>query len=186
MTIFSERDPSAIKWKDCGVEYVAECIGVFEEVDKSHIEGEAQRVLIDAPSKSAPMFVMGVNHEECKQEMRIISNASCTTNWLAPIAKVLDDSFGIEEWLMTTMHAATANQLSADGPTKKKGAWRIGRAYNIIPATTVAAAIGKVIPALNKKLNVMACRVPVVDRSVVDLTVKLNEDGAYECYGFLF
>ena len=129
MTIFSERDPSAIKWKDCGVLYVAECTGVFKEVDKAeaHIKGGgAQRVLISAPSKSAPMFVMGVNEGEYKKEMKIISNASCTTNCLAPIAKVLNDSFGIEEGLMTTIHAVTANQLTVDGPTKKKGAWRIG------------------------------------------------------------
>ena len=136
-------------------------------------------MIISAPSKTAPMFVMGVNHTKFdKNNDFIISNASCTTNCLAPIAKVLDDNFGIVQGLMTTIHAVTANQLTVDGPTKKRGAWRLGRsAYtNIIPATTGAAtAIGKVIPKLNKKLNGMAFRVPITDGSVVDLTVQLKQ-----------
>lgn len=186
IAIFSERDPANIKWSDYGANYCAECTGIFKEVDKAdaHIKGGGvSRVIISAPSKSAPMFVMGVNHTDYKKEDTIISNASCTTNCLGPVAKVLNDKFGIEEGLMTTIHAATANQLTVDGPTRKKGQWRMGRCAfnNIIPASTGAAtAIGKVIPELNGKLNGFAFRVPVPDGSVVDLTAKLAKDATYD------
>lgn len=179
IAVHQERNPADIKWSEQKVDYVAECTGIFKEVDKAkvHIEsGGARRVVISAPSKTAPMFVVGVNDGEYdKDKDTIISNASCTTNCLAPVAKVIHDKFGIEEGLMTTIHAATANQMTVDGPSKKKTEWRMGRAAfsNIIPATTGAAkAIGKVIKDLNGKLNGMAFRVPVVDGSVVDLTVK--------------
>lgn len=184
--IYQERDPAKIKWAQEGAVYVAECTGIFKEVDsaEAHIKGGgAKKVVISAPSKTAPMIVMGVNNDTLSKDCTIFSNASCTTNCLAPICKVLNDKWGIEEGLMTTIHAATANQLTVDGPTRKKGAWRLGRSSfgNIIPATTgAAAAIGKVIPALNKKMNGMAFRVPTADGSVVDLTVKLNADAAYD------
>jgi len=181
--VYSERDPGAIPWAECKVDYVAECTGIFKEVDKAqvHLDGDkARRVLISAPSKTAPMFVVGVNEKEFNKDTdTIISNASCTTNCLAPIAKVLDDTFGIDEGLMTTIHAVTANQMTVDGPSRKKTEWRMGRAgfINIIPATTGAAkAVGKVIPKLNGKLTGMAFRVPTVTGSVVDLVVKLNND----------
>jgi glyceraldehyde 3-phosphate dehydrogenase len=182
---FNERDPEKIKWKDCGVQYVVESTGIFKDIANctKHINAGAKRVVISAPSKTAPMFCMGVNHKKLKKEDRVISNASCTTNCLAPVAKVLQDNWGIEEGLMTTIHAATGNQPSVDAPTKKKGAWRLGRSVfgNIIPATTGAAqAIGKVIPELNKKLNGMAFRVPTADGSVVDLTCRLKSDATMD------
>lgn len=182
IAVFQERDPSKIPWGSTGVQYVAECTGIFKEVDKAtaHLEGGAQRVIVSAPSKTAPMFVMGVNESKYDPSMKIISNASCTTNCLAPIAKVINDAFGIEEGIMTTVHAVTATQKTVDGPSSK---WRSGRGgfQNIIPATTgAAAAVGKVLPELNGILTGMAFRVPVPDGSVVDLTVKLKNDATYE------
>jgi glyceraldehyde 3-phosphate dehydrogenase len=178
-----ERDPANIPWAKQGAVYVAECTGIFTEKDsaKAHMKGGAQKVFISAPSKSAPMFCMNVNTDELDVKEEVFSNASCTTNCLAPVAKVLNDSYGIEEGLMTTVHAVTATQPSVDGPHKKD--WRSGRAAynNIIPASTGAAkAIGSVIKSLNGKLNGMAFRVPVVDASVVDLTVILKKDATYE------
>jgi len=184
IAVFQERDPSNIPWKKCGVVYVAECTGIFKEKDTAikHINGgKAEKVFISAPSKTAPMFCMNVNTDELDVKENIISNASCTTNCLAPICKVLDDNFGIEQGLMTTVHAVTATQATVDGPSKKD--YRLGRGAfsNIIPASTGAAkAIGKVMPKLNGKLNGMAFRVPVVNGSVVDLTVTLNKETNYE------
>ena len=179
----NRRDPSKIPWTSAGVDYVADCTGVFKEVDaaKAHLDAGAKRVLISAPSKTAPMFVMGVNESDLKEDMRVISNASCTTNCLAPISKVLNDAFGIESGLMTTIHAVTITQNAIDGISKKD--WRTGRgAYqNIIPSTTGAAkAVGKVLPAVAGKLTGMAFRVPVPNGSVVDLTVLLQKDAKYE------
>ena len=181
--ITAERDPKNLKWDEVGAEIVAECTGIFTTLDmaQSHIDGGAKKVVISAPSKDAPMFVMGVNHKNVKATDTIISNASCTTNCLAPIAKVLDDAFGIDEALMTTVHATTATQLTVDGPSKKD--YRGGRSalLNIIPASTGAAkAVTKVIPALEGKLTGMAFRVPTADVSVVDLTVKLEKETSYE------
>lgn len=181
--ITAERDPKNIKWDAVGAEIVAECTGIFTtlEMAQYHIDGGAKKVVISAPSKDAPMFVMGVNHKEVKASDKIVSNASCTTNCLAPMAKVLNDSFGIEEALMTTVHATTATQMTVDGPSKKD--WRGGRSamLNIIPASTGAAkAVTKVIPALEGKLTGMAFRVPTADVSVVDLTVRLQKDTSYE------
>jgi len=181
--ITAERDPKNLKWDAVGAEIVAECTGIFTTLDmaQSHIDGGAKKVVISAPSKDAPMFVMGVNHKDVKATDTIISNASCTTNCLAPIAKVLDDAFGIDEALMTTVHATTATQLTVDGPSKKD--YRGGRSalLNIIPASTGAAkAVTKVIPALDGKLTGMAFRVPTADVSVVDLTVKLEKETSYE------
>ena len=181
--ITAERDPKNLKWDEVGAEIVAECTGIFTTLDmaQSHIDGGAKKVVISAPSKDAPMFVMGVNHKDVKATDTIISNASCTTNCLAPIAKVLDDAFGIDEALMTTVHATTATQLTVDGPSKKD--YRGGRSalLNIIPASTGAAkAVTKVIPALEGKLTGMAFRVPTADVSVVDLTVKLEKETSYE------
>ncbi|MBN8642759.1 MAG: type I glyceraldehyde-3-phosphate dehydrogenase [Flavobacteriales bacterium] len=183
--VTAERDPKLIKWddKDVDVEVVAECTGIFTtlETAQAHIDGGAKKVVISAPSADAPMFVMGVNHTEVKPTDTIVSNASCTTNCLAPLAKVINDNFGIVEGLMTTVHATTATQLTADGPSRKD--WRGGRAasVNIIPSSTGAAkAVGKVIPALNGKLTGMSFRVPTVDVSVVDLTVKLAKETSYE------
>ncbi|NDV42613.1 type I glyceraldehyde-3-phosphate dehydrogenase [Flagellimonas sediminis] len=181
--ITAERDPKNLKWDEVGAEIVAECTGIFTTLDmaQSHIDGGAKKVVISAPSKDAPMFVMGVNHKEVKPTDTIISNASCTTNCLAPIAKVLNDEFGIEEALMTTVHATTATQLTVDGPSRKD--FRGGRSalLNIIPAATGAAkAVTKVIPALEGKLTGMAFRVPTADVSVVDLTVKLKKETSYE------
>src|SRR6218665_1198854 len=180
-----ERDPKLIKWddKDVDVEVVAECTGFFTTVEtaKAHIDGGAKKVIISAPSADAPMFVMGVNHTEAKATDTVVSNASCTTNALAPLAKVINDNFGIVEGLMTTVHASTSTQMVADGPSKKD--WRGGRAasVNIIPSSTGAAkAVGKVIPALNGKLTGMSFRVPTVDVSVVDLTVKVAKETSYE------
>jgi glyceraldehyde 3-phosphate dehydrogenase len=180
--IFQERDPSAIAWADAGATYVCECTGIFREVEKAglHMKGGAKKVFISAPSKTAPMYCVGVNTADIDSKQPIMSNASCTTNCLAPLAKILNDNFGIEEGLMTTVHAVTATQNSIDGPNKK---WRAGRgAYqNIIPSSTGAAiAIGKVIPELNGKLNGMCFRVPVACGSVVDLTVKLQKETTYD------
>jgi len=181
--ITAERDPKNLKWDAVGAEIVAECTGIFTTLDmaQSHIDGGAKKVVISAPSKDAPMFVMGVNHKDVKATDTIISNASCTTNCLAPIAKVLNDEFGIAEALMTTVHATTATQLTVDGPSKKD--YRGGRSalLNIIPASTGAAkAVTKVIPSLEGKLTGMAFRVPTADVSVVDLTVKLEKDTSYD------
>ena len=181
--ITAERDPKSIKWDAVGAEVVAECTGIFTTLETAqyHIDGGAKKVVISAPSKDAPMFVMGVNHKDVKSTDTIVSNASCTTNCLAPLAKVLHDNFGIEEALMTTVHATTATQMTVDGPSKKD--WRGGRSamLNIIPASTGAAkAVTKVIPALEGKLTGMAFRVPTADVSVVDLTVKLEKETSYE------
>lgn len=181
--ITAERDPRNLKWDEVGATVVAECTGIFTTLDmaQQHIEGGAKKVVISAPSKDAPMFVMGVNHNDVKTTDMIVSNASCTTNCLAPLAKVLNDNFGIEEALMTTVHATTATQMTVDGPSRKD--YRGGRSalLNIIPAATGAAkAVTKVIPALEGKLTGMAFRVPNADVSVVDLTVKLSKETSYE------
>ncbi|MEN1784155.1 MAG: type I glyceraldehyde-3-phosphate dehydrogenase [Bacteroidota bacterium] len=181
--ITAERDPQKLKWDEVGATIVAECTGIFTTLDKAqlHIDGGAKKVVISAPSKDAPMFVMGVNHQDLKPSDTIVSNASCTTNCLAPLAKVLDDNFGIVEGLMTTVHATTATQMTVDGPSRKD--YRGGRSamLNIIPASTGAAkAVTKVIPALEGKLTGMAFRVPTADVSVVDLTVRLEKDTSYE------
>ncbi|MCR9265831.1 MAG: type I glyceraldehyde-3-phosphate dehydrogenase [Flavobacteriaceae bacterium] len=181
--ITAERDPKNLKWDEVGADVVAECTGIFTTLETAqyHIDGGAKKVVISAPSKDAPMFVMGVNHQDVKASDTIISNASCTTNCLAPLAKVLDDEFGIEEGLMTTVHATTATQMTVDGPSRKD--YRGGRSalLNIIPAATGAAkAVTKVIPALEGKLTGMAFRVPTADVSVVDLTVRLEKETSYE------
>lgn len=181
--VTAEKDPSLIKWNEAGVDIVAECTGIFTDLAKAqlHIAGGAKKVVISAPSNDAPMFVMGVNHTSAKATDTIVSNASCTTNCLAPLAKVLNDNFGIVEGLMTTVHATTATQMTVDGPSRKD--FRGGRAalINIIPASTGAAkAVGKVIPELNGKLTGMSLRVPTADVSVVDLTVKLAKETSYE------
>merc|ERR1712055_604403 len=183
ITVFSERNPAAIKWGSAGADIVVESTGVFTTVEKAsqHLEGGAKRVVISAPSADAPMFVMGVNESEFKTDMNVISNASCTTNCLAPVAKVINDAFGIDEGLMTTVHAYTATQKTVDGPSGKL--WRDGRgaSQNIIPASTGAAkAVGKVIPELNGKLTGMAFRVPTPNVSVVDLTCKLKTPASME------
>ena len=181
--ITAERDPSKIKWGEMNIDIVAECTGIFTSIEKAnlHIEGGAKKVVISAPSPDAPMFVMGVNHKNIKHDHKIVSNASCTTNCLAPIAKVLNDRYKISEGLMTTVHAATATQFVVDGPSKKD--FRAGRSslVNIIPASTGAAkAVTKVIPELEGKLTGMAFRVPTANVSVVDLTVKLEKETSYE------
>lgn len=181
--ITAERDPKVLQWDAVGADIVAECTGIFTTLDmaQAHIEGGAKKVVISAPSADAPMFVMGVNHSEAKASDTIVSNASCTTNCLAPLAKVLVDNFGIEEALMTTVHATTATQMTVDGPSRKD--WRGGRSalLNIIPASTGAAkAVTKVIPSLVGKLTGMAFRVPTADVSVVDLTVKLSKETSME------
>lgn len=181
--ITAERDPKNLQWDAIGASIVAECTGIFTNLDmaQSHIDGGAKKVVISAPSKDAPMFVMGVNHGDVKADDLIVSNASCTTNCLAPLAKVLNDTFGIEEALMTTVHAVTATQMTVDGPSRKD--YRGGRSsmLNIIPASTGAAkAVTKVIPSLEGKITGMAFRVPTADVSVVDLTVKLATDTSYE------
>lgn len=178
------RNPAEIPWGANGAKYVVESTGIFltKEKANAHIEGGAQRVVVSAPSPDAPMFVMGVNEDKYDpSSMNIVSNASCTTNCLAPLAKVIHDNFGIEEALMTTVHAYTATQKTVDGPSAK--AWRDGRCahQNIIPASTGAAkAVGKVIPELNGKLTGMAFRVPVCDVSVVDLTCRLSRPASYD------
>ena len=182
--ITAERDPSNLKWSEVEAEYVIESTGFFltEEAAGKHLEAGAKKVVLSAPSKDhTPMFVMGVNNTELKADQKIFSNASCTTNCLAPITKVLNDNFGIVEGLMTTVHAATATQKTVDGPSMKD--WRGGRSaiHNIIPSSTGAAkAVGKVIPAMNGKLTGMAFRVPTMDVSVVDLTVKLEKPASYK------
>lgn len=183
--VTAEKDPTLIKWDDekVDVDVVAECTGIFTTLEKAqaHITGGAKKVVISAPSADAPMFVMGVNHTKATAADTIVSNASCTTNCLAPLAKVIHDNFGILEGLMTTVHATTATQLTVDGPSKKD--FRGGRAalLNIIPASTGAAkAVGKVIPELNGKLTGMSMRVPTADVSAVDLTVKLAKETSYE------
>jgi len=182
--VTAERNPADLKWGEIGAEYVVESTGIFltKEGAQKHIEAGAKKVVMSAPSKDdTPMFVMGVNHTELTAEDTIVSNASCTTNCLAPMAKVLHDNFGIAEGLMTTVHAATATQKTVDGPSMKD--WRGGRSAvnNIIPSSTGAAkAVGKVIPSLNGVLTGMAFRVPTADVSVVDLTVKLEKAATYE------
>ena len=181
--ITSEKDPNLIGWNNLGVDVVLECTGIFTTLDtaKYHIDGGAPKVVISAPSKDAPMFVMGVNHDTLNKNDLIISNASCTTNCLAPPIKVLNDNFGVEEALMTTVHAVTATQFTVDGPSKKD--FRAGRSslLNIIPASTGAAkAVTKVIPSLEGKITGMAFRVPTANVSVVDLTVKLSKETSYE------
>lgn len=187
--VTAERDPKNLKWNEVGADVVAECTGIFTTLETAqyHIDAGAKKVVISAPSANAPMFVMGVNHKEAKASQTIVSNASCTTNCLAPIAKVLNDNFGIEEALMTTIHATTATQLTVDGPSKKD--FRGGRSamLNIIPASTGAAkAVGKVIPSLNGKLTGMAFRVPTANVSVVDLTVKLEKETSYDAIKKVF
>lgn len=181
--VTAERDPKNLKWDEVGADIAAECTGIFTTLDmaQSHLDGGAKKVVISAPSKDAPMFVMGVNHRDARASDKIVSNASCTTNCLAPVAKVLNDTYGIQEGLMTTVHATTATQLTVDGPSRKD--FRGGRSamLNIIPASTGAAkAVTKVIPALEGKLTGMAFRVPTADVSVVDLTVRLEKETSYE------
>lgn len=181
--VTSEKDPSLLKWDEVNAEIIADCSGVFKTMDKAnaHLKGGAKKVVISSPSDDIPMFVMGVNEDKITKENAIISNASCTTNCLAPIAKILNDEFGIVEGLMTTVHAATASQLVVDGASKKD--FRGGRSAlnNIIPASTGAAkAVTKVIPELEGKLTGMAFRIPTPNVSVVDLTVKLVKPTSYE------
>ncbi len=182
--MFTEKEPEKIDWKGCGAEYIAEATGKFTNLEGAnlHLKAGAKKVVITAPAKDGiPMFVMGVNQNDYKKDMNIVSNASCTTNCLAPLAKVIDDEFGILEGLMTTVHSVTATQLTVDGPSKKD--WRGGRAatYNIIPSSTGAAkAVGEVIPKLKGKLTGMSFRVPTLDVSVVDLTCRLKKATTYE------
>ena len=181
--VYNEMDPHNIPWGELKVDYVLECSGVFTTMEKAqaHLDAGAKKVVISAPSKDAPMFVMGVNHKTYDPSMNIVSNASCTTNCLAPLAKVINDKFGITEGLMTTVHSTTATQKTVDGASKKD--WRGGRAAagNIIPSSTGAAkAVGKVIPSLNGKLTGMSFRVPTLDVSVVDLTCNLAKPTTYE------
>ncbi|WP_417431205.1 type I glyceraldehyde-3-phosphate dehydrogenase [Halpernia sp.] len=182
--VTSERDPNNLKWNEIGADYIVESTGLFltKDTAQAHLNAGAKKVLLSAPSKDdAPMYVMGVNNKELKATDTIFSNASCTTNCLAPLAKVLHDNFGIEEGLMTTVHATTATQRTVDGPSHKD--WRGGRSalLNIIPSSTGAAkAVGKVIPSLNGKLTGMSFRVPTADVSVVDLTAKLEKPTSYD------
>lgn len=181
--ITAEKDPVNLKWNEVDVDVVAECTGFFTTIEtaKAHLTGGAKKVIISAPSADAPMFVMGVNHTKATAADTVVSNASCTTNCLAPLAKVIHDNFGIVEGLMTTIHATTSTQMVADGPSKKD--WRGGRAasVNIIPSSTGAAkAVGQVIPELNGKLTGMSMRVPTIDVSVVDLTVKVAKETSYD------
>ncbi len=185
IAVYASMDPAEIPWKECGADYIVESTGVFLTTEKAsaHLKAGAKKVVISAPAKDneTPMFVLGVNNEKYTSDMDIVSNASCTTNCLAPIAKVLNDNFGIKSGLMTTIHSYTSNQLPVDGPSKKD--WRRGRAcaQNIIPTSTGAAiAVGKVIPELNGKLTGMAFRVPTPDSSVVDLTCNLEKPASYE------
>ncbi|KAJ1412701.1 hypothetical protein SESBI_20132 [Sesbania bispinosa] len=171
VAVFGARNPEEIPWGEVGAEYVVESTGVFTDKDKAaaHLKGGAKKVIISAPSKDAPMFVVGVNEKEYKSDINIVSNASCTTNCLAPLAKVIHEKFGIVEGLMSTVHSITATQKTVDGPSMKD--WRGGRA---------ASAVGKVLPALNNKLTGMSFRVPTVDVSVVDLTVRLEKGASYD------
>ncbi|KAI9053958.1 hypothetical protein LZ554_002902 [Drepanopeziza brunnea f. sp. 'monogermtubi'] len=180
---YAKRDPSEIPWSETGAYYVVEATGVFTTTEKAkaHLKGGAKKVVISAPSADAPMYVMGVNEKTYKSDVEVISNASCTTNCLAPLAKVINDQFGIVEGLMTTVHSYTATQKTVDGPSAKD--WRGGRtaAQNIIPSSTGAAkAVGKVIPELNGKLTGMSLRVPTANVSVVDLTVRLEKGASYD------
>ena len=181
--VFNAKNPAEIPWGKVGADIVVESTGVFTDLAKAqaHITAGAKKVIISAPSKDAPMFVMGVNHDKYTPDMNIVSNASCTTNCLAPLAKVIDEAFGIEEGLMTTVHATTATQKTVDGPSNKD--WRGGRgaSQNIIPSSTGAAkAVGAVLPQLKGKLTGMAFRVPTADVSVVDLTVRLKKGASYD------
>ena len=181
--VTAERNPAVLKWDEIGADIVMDCTGIFTTLEKAqaHLDAGAKKVVISAPSADAPMFVMGVNHNDVKPTDTIVSNASCTTNCLAPLAKVINDKFGIVEGLMTTVHAATATQFTVDGPSRKD--YRLGRSSlnNIVPASTGAAkAVGKVIPELNGKLTGMAFRVPTVDVSVVDLTCRLEKGASWE------
>ncbi len=182
--VTAEKDPANLKWNEVGAEYIVESTGLFltKELAQKHIDAGAKKVVMSAPSKDdTPMFVYGVNHKELTAEQNIFSHASCTTNCLAPLAKVVHENFGIVEGLMTTVHATTATQRTVDGPSHKD--WRGGRSalLNIIPSSTGAAkAVGKVIPALNGKLTGMSLRVPTADVSVVDLTVRLEKPTSYD------
>jgi len=181
--VFGEMDPSKIDWGSVGADYVVESTGKYTSIEaaSAHLKGGAKKVVISAPSGDAPMFVMGVNQEKYESSMDVVSNASCTTNCLAPLAKVINDEFGLKEGLMTTIHAVTATQQTVDGPSKKD--WRGGRAacYNIIPSSTGAAkAVGKVLPELNGKLTGISMRVPTINVSVVDLTARLDKGASYE------
>ena len=183
INFYAEKDPALLPWKQNNVDVVVECTGKFTAYDtaKAHLDAGAKKVVVSAPGKNMPMFVMGVNQEKYTKDMLIVSNASCTTNCLAPLAKVVNDVFGIEEGLMSTVHSTTATQLTVDGPSKKD--WRGGRAasYNIIPSSTGAAkAVGEVIPELKGKLTGMSYRVPTLDVSVVDLTCRLKKPTTYE------
>ena len=183
VTFYTERNPADIKWSETGAEYIVESTGVFTTTDKAsgHLKGGAKKVVISAPSADAPMFVMGVNEKEYKSDVSVVSNASCTTNCLAPLAKVINDKYTIIEGLMTTIHSYTATQKTVDGPSSKD--WRGGRtaAQNIIPSSTGAAkAVGKVIPALNGKLTGMSMRVPTANVSVVDLTCRIEKGASYD------
>merc|ERR1712010_342611 len=186
IAVFHEKDPASIPWGAAGANYICESTGVFTQQEKAelHIKGGAKKVIISAPPKDAvPIYVMGVNHTSYKASDTVVSNASCTTNCLAPMTKVIHEKFGITEGLMTTVHAMTATQLTVDGPSRGGKDWRGGRcaSANIIPSATGAAkAVGKVIPALNGKLTGMAFRVPVADVSVVDLTCRLEKPATYE------
>lgn len=180
---YAIREPDQIPWGQHDVSVVVECTGKFTHINDAslHLKGGAKKVIVSAPGKEMPMFVMGVNHEEYDDSMKVVSNASCTTNCLAPLAKVINDAFGIKDGLMTTVHSVTATQLTVDGSTKKD--WRGGRAasYNIIPSSTGAAkAVGQVIPSLKGKLTGMSMRVPTLDVSVVDLTCNLEKPTTYE------
>ncbi|QLL33574.1 hypothetical protein HG536_0E04850 [Torulaspora globosa] len=183
IAVFQERDPAALPWGKLNIDIAVDSTGVFKELDtcQKHIDAGAKKVVITAPSSTAPMFVMGVNADKYTPDLKIVSNASCTTNCLAPLAKVINDAFGIKEGLMTTVHSLTATQKTVDGPSHKD--WRGGRTAsgNIIPSSTGAAkAVGKVLPELQGKLTGMAFRVPTVDVSVVDLTVNLNKETTYD------
>nr|P34920.1 RecName: Full=Glyceraldehyde-3-phosphate dehydrogenase, cytosolic [Chondrus crispus]CAA51515.1 glyceraldehyde 3-phosphate dehydrogenase (phosphorylating) [Chondrus crispus] len=183
ITVFAHRDPAEIPWATAAADYIVEATGVFTLKDKAaaHFKGGAKKVVISAPSKDAPMFVCGVNEAKYTPDLDIISNASCTTNCLAPLVKVIHEKYGIEEGLMTTVHATTATQKTVDGPSNKDWRGGRGRGRNIIPSSTGAAkAVGKVMPELNGKLTGMAFRVPTPDVSVVDLTVRLASETTYE------